>query len=767
MHRTRKPAAVLASLLSLLSLLLLQLAPSILAAEPGGVQSAKEATTQGESDWADDRWRLTEIGPFLTAAIQTPGKPTPNSVAIAKGIAIKVGPKQEGTVVFDADLLRYRAGWTGGFLEMSSQRYGLISALSPKGEMQFTSPAAPGCSPDGAFVDPRPSGFGPLPRSQARYKGLHLGQDRVAVEYTVGNLRVLDSPALEFHQRRPVFTRELRVIGTGEITFRIAEAPGGLAAVAGAKPRIATLLGGPKDLAAVAISSAEGELHAERGAILYRLNCHGQAAAKIALLIGADESAAAKYWNQEHPIPDLAQLDRENPPRWNPELETKGIVGAAAGPFAIDTLSVPYANPWHALFFTSGHDFLENGEAAVATAHGDVWLVSGLDASLASVKWKRFATGLHQPLGLKVFKNKIHVLERDQITILHDLNGDREADFYENFNNDCISTGGGHSYATSLETDADGNFYFTKCAENTPYGGTAVRVRADGSGLEVLATGFRNPNGMGVGPGGEVTVADQQGNWVPETRLDLIHPGGFYGYMPMHHRETAPAAYDPPLCWIPRAADNSAGGQVWVPPGVWGPLAGQMLHLSYGRCTFMAILRDGPRFNGGVVPLPGRFLSGVMRGRFNPRDQALYLTGLRGWQTAAIKDGCFQRVRHTGQPLLAPVAFAVRPNGVELTFDQPLNAELAADPSSYDLEQWNYRWSEKYGSPDLSPSQPGKEGRDKIKIARAVLSGERAVFLEFVGQVQPVHTLRINYNLETAGGAEIRGDFYATINQVE
>ena len=54
-----------------------------------------------------------------------------------------------------------------------------------------------------------------------------------------------------------------------------------------------------------------------------------------------------------------------------------------------------------------------------------------------------------------------------------------EADFHENFNNDCVSAGGGHSYAACLETDADGNFYFVKCAEDTPHGGAVLRVTKD------------------------------------------------------------------------------------------------------------------------------------------------------------------------------------------------------------------------------------------------------------------------------------------------
>jgi hypothetical protein len=136
---------------------------------------------------------------------------------------------------------------------------------------------------------------------------------------------------------------------------------------------------------------------------------------------------------------------------------TKGIIDRRKVPFAMDTITVPYKNRHGALFFTAGHDFTTNGDCYVATAHGDVWKVRGIDEELKELKWHRFATGLYQPLGLRVVKDQVFVLGRDQITRLHDKNGDGEADFYEAFNNDIMIGGGGHSYATCLETDPDGN----------------------------------------------------------------------------------------------------------------------------------------------------------------------------------------------------------------------------------------------------------------------------------------------------------------------
>ena len=54
--------------------------------------------------------------------------------------------------------------------------------------------------------------------------------------------------------------------------------------------------------------------------------------------------------------------------------------------------------------------------------------------------------------------NEIYVLGRDQITKLHDLNGDGEADFYENFNNDCEVTPAFTSSSTICKWTARATF---------------------------------------------------------------------------------------------------------------------------------------------------------------------------------------------------------------------------------------------------------------------------------------------------------------------
>ena len=59
-------------------------------------------------------WQAMDYGPFLSASIEAP---EPRTNIAYKGIAINLGANFGGdhneAVVFDTDLLRYSAGWTG------------------------------------------------------------------------------------------------------------------------------------------------------------------------------------------------------------------------------------------------------------------------------------------------------------------------------------------------------------------------------------------------------------------------------------------------------------------------------------------------------------------------------------------------------------------------------------------------------------------------------------------------------------------------------
>src|SRR5205814_1420205 len=88
----------------------------------------------------------------------------------------------------------------------------------------------------------------------------------------------------------------------------------------------------------------------------------------------------------QHP---LAAALGKGPRQWPQEIETQGRRGAGS-PYAVDNIGIPFENPWRALMFFSGHAFLDDGTAFLCTMQGDVWKVTGLDAGLEHVTWRRF-----------------------------------------------------------------------------------------------------------------------------------------------------------------------------------------------------------------------------------------------------------------------------------------------------------------------------------------------------------------------------------------
>jgi hypothetical protein len=659
---------------------------------------------QTEKDWRDDRWNATDLGPFMTSALKLP-----DGTVLLRAISVKT---HDGGYVFDPDTCSVRAAWTGNFLQFSPARYGLIEKPKIAGEVVWTAAAGP------AWEGP------------AVYKGLHLNGDRVVFSYEVGGTPVLDST-------RRDGTGFMRTVEMGPrtqetvLTFKTK----GVVGTTGLRGRGENLTAS-EDRVSWKFPTAPQAAHVQ-----VSMSIRGDGPSD---LVGAPE--------------DLAALVRPGAPRWA-ALETRGQRGREKGPYVVDTLTIPFENPWKALFFLSGVDFFSNGDAAVCTLHGDVWTVSGIDDGLDHLTWRRFATGLYQPLGLKIVHDRVYVLGRDRITRLADLNHDGEADFYESFSSELPTTAAGHDFLTCLETDAAGNFYFVS-------GHGLFRISPDGKSSECLATGFRNPNGMSVSPEGVMTVAPQEGEWTPASNIVQVKPGGYYGFGGPKAAPGRPLGYDPPLCYMPRSVDNSTGGQAWVVGHSWGPLEGQLLNFSFGQCTMMLVLReevDGV-WQGGVAPMKVNFASGAHRARFRPHDGQLYVAGTRGWQTSAVRDGSLQRVRYTGGPVHLPVELHALTGALRLRFSEPLDREVAESSDNWAADEWNYHYGAQYGSKEYSALRPNVEAHDPVDVESIHLSEDGREVVLKMPTIRPVMQLRIRYSLRGSDGASFKGEVVSTIH---
>lgn len=750
-------------------------------------------------EWVDDRLRLMDTGRTWNATLRyaehgttplpgaTPeaadGKPAPIHRSF-KGTAVRLGEDGEAGMIFDRNQCRWACAWTGDFLHHSDVRFGLLNTPQPAGEVQFPTKPGGGWSRENEEWPEAPSATGPLPRDWANFVGMNRQRDRTSFVYDVAGTRVMDKPWIEHYEGIDVFTRTLAIMGRkSDLQVLICEPSTGSRDRGDVVPsnsrvmrEVAVPDGDGVTMVALVGDSARCDVRLdERRRIIVNIPPSSKLTViKVAIAhLNAEMPESRQVWENAIAQSPPGRFDLNTRPEvttpvpWTDTLTTQGEVAADDGPLVVDTITIPYDNPYNALFFVSGVDFLPTGELAVSTAHGDVWLVRGVDADLDEIVWKRFATGLYQPLGLKVVDGKVHVLERGQLTRLHDDDNDGTADYYEAVNGDWHVGGGEHSFDTCLETDPDGNWYFHSTGDpHVPTGGTVMKVSADGSTSEVFCTGFRHPIGMGVLPDGRITGADQEGNWMPSTRIDIYRKGGFYGDMRAHHRETPPEIYDVPLCWLPRQLDGSAGGQFTVPADRWGPLGGRTLHMSFGKCRMMLLMMQqiGDVEQAGAVDLGLQFIAGIQRGRFRPEDGHFYVTGMDGWQTAAVVDGCLQRVRYTGQPFRTPLELQVEPTGLRLTFSVPLDPAVAADKERYHIEQWNYHWTAEYGSPRYSVRHPDEEGQDELPIESARVSDDgKEVFLEVPG-LGPVMQMQIDYRVEDTEGKPLDGVIYNTIH---
>ncbi len=458
-----------------------------------------------------------------------------------------------------------------------------------------------------------------------------------------------------------------------------------------------------------------------------------------------------------------------------PDLIDTNITLGAGQPYAVDTIELPTKNPWKMPVSCGDHDFLPDGSALVCTMQGDVWHVIGLglgsDPSRIA-RWRRFASGLHHPLGLIVADGQVYVQCRDQLTRLQDINGDGEADFYECFSNAFITSPAGHDFICGLQRDDEGNFYTASGNQGL------VRIDASGKYAEAIATGFRNPDGLGILPDGSLTVPVSEGSWTPASAINLVlNTNNRTTGTPPHFGYPGAKNNQPPelpLVYLPRGIDNSSGGQVFVSSDKFGPLKGQLIHCSFGTGAWFIVLRDEVegQAQGAVVPMTGDFLSGAHRGRFSPLDGQLYVSGMSGWGSYTPDDGCFQRVRFTGDRVQVPIGFHVHRNGVRVTFSAPIDPEIAADPAQHFAQCWNYRYSDAYGSPELSTTHPEVAGHDPLAITNAVvLADGYSVFLE-IPELQPVSQLhlRLHVNADdkfTCSPAGSGHDLFSTIHKLD
>ncbi|MEN9284874.1 MAG: hypothetical protein RLZZ179_2367 [Verrucomicrobiota bacterium] len=706
-----------------------------------------------------------DYGPYLMWTYQT----GPETIA-QKGIAVRLDEGTGGVsrgrawMVYEHDTLQAAAATTGSFIDWRGVAFdgshGTHASLT--GEPLFVNPDAPAwANPEtGDWDDLRFRGrdgkpYGPLPRTWCRFEGLHRHGPVSVLQYTVGEARLFEAAELIEYGTHPLFVRTINAGKSArDLRLRVApEADGFVVHVAGEGLSVAQEAG----FHVLTIPAAATPVNF-----------------RIGLTRGTDDASVEALVRAARLPLDLGELTKGGPAQWDQTVETEIAPGDESGPFAADVLTHPDAgaNPWQSWLRLTGFDFHPDGDrAVVCTWMGDVWSVEGIGQATGKLRWRRMATGLFQPLGLKIVGGEIYVCCRDQIAKLHDRNGDGETDFVECFNSDHQVTEHFHEFAMGLQADAAGNFYYAKSGrhalkEVVAHHGTLLKVSADGGRTDILATGFRAANGVCLNPDGTFFVTDQEGFWTPKNRINLVRGtgpqefyGNMFGYTPV--TDSSDAAMVQPLCWITNAFDRSPSELVWVPREArWGPFNGALLNLSYGYGRIYTVPHEmvGGQAQGGMCALPlPQFPTGVMRGRFHPRDGQFYACGMFAWAGNQSQPGGFYRVRWTGRPALQPLGLRFRSDAVEIDLSDAPDAATVGEAGRYEVRAWDLKRSANYGS--------GHVGEHALEVTAVARRGERTVVLTVPG-LHPAMGVSVSCRFRGADGSEQERVIHGTIHRI-
>ena len=732
---------------------------------------------------------------------------------VSRAHLVPLGEDRRAGMVFDSETMSYSLGWTN---DQSLKASGMpfagahgAAAVVKESYNLFRTGMLPGWAKAKEMIkkDRRRQPYksfprmGALPKGWAHFKGHYVHDGKAIFSYSVGDGKVLDMPGIVKQKGLKALTRTVQVEHPSTSVMLLAENDDSQIEKTDQTFTV-SLEGRTCNFSLVDFSNGV-KLFVWENLLLCEVP-KGKSRFKVAMWAGdpayqpAVRSAAGK-------AEDLSKLTDGGSAQWGDPIPVESeLSDNQTDAYVVDKIGVPFNNPHEPKMRIGAFDFFKDGKtAAVCTWDGDVWIVSHIDEKLEKVTWKRFATGLHEPLGLKIVNEKIYTVGDNQITRFHDFNGDGEADFLENFNNDWENTEGFHAFCFDLHTDPDGNFYFAMGCPVRAGGrgfermgkqhGSVIKVSSDGKEMSIYASGFRAPNGIGVGPNGEVTTGDNEGSFVPSAPLHWVKPGSFNGVVDSYHGtrklKSSPIAgyeieykdwkkykaneregfqHDPseapkPLVWMSkkRGIDNSGGGQAWVTSSKWGPLKDQLLHLSYGQSKMYVVLKEEKhgQMQGGVARIPVELSSSAMRARMNPKDGQLYVSGLKGWQTNAKGNGGLDRIRYTGKPVHLPKSIQVKKGRIEISFYEALDPNAANSLSQFKFGAWNLKWSFNYGSPEI-PVQ-------ELELKKVELLEDGKTIALYIPNLKPVHMAQIDYDIKSAKGEEIKGRIDHTIHVVE
>lgn len=485
--------------------------------------------------------------------------------------------------------------------------------------------------------------------------------------------------------------------------------------------------------------------------------------------------------------------------------------------FKIITLPVPEGVKLE----VGGLTTLPNGNIAVSTRRGEVWTIENpylLNGTMPH--YQRFASGLHEILGLAYKDGSLYCAQRGELTKLSDRNGDGRADRYETVYAWPLS-GHYHEYSFGPKIAPDGSFFVTanvafgniewwRGESRVPWRGWTMHITPDGK-MEPWATGMRSPCGIGM-INGEFFYADNQGDWVGSGALVQVNKGDFTGhpaglrwsglpespvkvrlediYSRVDPRLTPPGgvANKPeniadempkPLFEVAKEVPGIKLPAVFLPHGIlgqstseivedttggsFGPFAGQLFIGDQAHSKISRVFLEKVKgiYQGASFAFREGFQSGVLRMCWG-RDGSMFVGQTnRGWGSTGKDPYGLQRLLWTGETPFEMKAVRAMPDGFEIEFTQPVDKKSAADLESYKITGFIYKYHPVYGSPIVNdkscPVWGAVVSKDGLKV-RIVVDSLREFYIHEI-KVEGVRSYQDNNPL-------LHNTAYYTLNAI-
>jgi len=436
-------------------------------------------------------------------------------------------------------------------------------------------------------------------------------------------------------------------------------------------------------------------------------------------------------------------------------------------------------------------DFGPDGSVYTSHRTGSVW-------RLRDGEWSLFAEGLHEAIGVRVDPegNGVYVMQRPELTLLTDTDGDGVADVYATVEDRFRYTGHYHEFAFGPRINSEGELYFStglsagathhvaapdgypsQMSSALGYRGWVMERSPDGT-LTPFASGLRSPAGIGMNDHDELFVTDNQGDWVASSYLAHVEAGDFLGhpasYWDRSEFGTTPRVLDyrtvglipesvpplnfdeirrnrkPPAVWLAHGdLTNSPGHPSFAPSKGFGPFAGQafIADISHRAVVRVALEKVRGAYQGAAFPFIRPLKSSSYSSAFDPEGNLWVGSVGRGWTPG---EPAIEIISY--DPSTTPFEMQrieLTRDGFDVHFTQPLEND-SIEAAAISIQEFRYQYWDTYGSEPFDetsvPVRSASVSQGKTKLSITVPRQEGYVYYIELPELQSASGLSLDNN---------------------